>query len=48
MLFRSFRYGFIGHAETSLWQGVAVLTGLNIVLWAITLRMLVTGYKLKS
>jgi ABC-2 type transport system permease protein len=43
-----FRYGFIGHAETSLWQGVAVLVGLNIVLWAITLRMLVTGYKLKS
>ena len=43
-----FRYGFIGHAETSLWQGFAVLAGLNIVLWAITLRMLVTGYKLKS
>jgi ABC-2 type transport system permease protein len=43
-----FRYGFIGHAETSLWQGVAVLVGLNILLWAITLRMLVTGYKLKS
>jgi ABC-2 type transport system permease protein len=43
-----FRYGFIGHAEASLWQGFAVLAGLNIVLWAITLRMLVTGYKLKS
>ncbi len=43
-----FRYGFIGHAETSLWQGAAVLTVLNIVLWAGTLRMLVTGYKLKS
>jgi ABC-2 type transport system permease protein len=43
-----FRYGFIGHAETSLWQGAAVLTALNLALWAITLRMLVTGYKLKS
>jgi ABC-2 type transport system permease protein len=43
-----FRYGFIGHAEASLWSGVAVLLGLNIVLWVVTLRMLVTGYKLKS
>jgi hypothetical protein len=29
-------------------QGVAVLVGINVVLWAVTLRMLVTGYKLKS
>jgi len=43
-----FRYGFIGHAETSLWQGAALLTVLNLLLWAATLRMLVTGYKLKS
>jgi len=43
-----FRYGFIGHAEASLLYGVAVLTGLNLILWVVTLRMLVTGYKLKS
>jgi ABC-2 type transport system permease protein len=43
-----FRYGFIGHAEASLGSGLAVLAGLNLVLWIATLRMLVTGYKLKS
>ncbi|MDB5396527.1 MAG: yadH [Rhodospirillales bacterium] len=43
-----FRYGFIGHAEASLLTGTAVLAGLNAVLWIVTLRMLVTGYKLKS
>jgi len=43
-----FRYGFIGHADAPLLQGVAVLVGVNMVLWAVTLRMLVTGYKLKS
>jgi len=43
-----FRYGFIGHAEASLWAGAAVLAGLNVILWVVTLRMLVTGYKLKS
>jgi len=43
-----FRYGFIGHAEASLLSGVAVLAGLNLILWVVTLRMLVTGYKLKS
>jgi ABC-2 type transport system permease protein len=43
-----FRYGFIGHADAPLLQGVAVLVGINVVLWAVTLRMLVTGYKLKS
>jgi len=43
-----FRYGFIGHAEASLLSGVAVLAGLNVILWVVTLRMLVTGYKLKS
>jgi ABC-2 type transport system permease protein len=43
-----FRYGFIGHADASLWQGFWVLFAANALLWAITLRMLVTGYKLKS
>jgi len=43
-----FRYGFIGHADAPLLQGVAVLVAINAVLWFVTLRMLVTGYKLKS
>jgi ABC-2 type transport system permease protein len=43
-----FRYGFIGHAEAPLWEGAAVLIGINVILWAMALRMLVTGYKLKS
>jgi len=43
-----FRYGFIGHADAPLLQGVVVLLGLNLLLWAATLRMLITGYKLKS
>jgi ABC-2 type transport system permease protein len=43
-----FRYGFIGHADAPLLQGVAVLVTVNAVLWVVTLRMLVTGYKLKS
>jgi ABC-2 type transport system permease protein len=43
-----FRYGFIGHAEASLWSGFGVLLGLNVILWVVTLWMLVTGYKLKS
>jgi ABC-2 type transport system permease protein len=43
-----FRYGFIGRGDTSLTQGFLVLLGLNIVLAAILMRMLATGYKLKS
>ena len=43
-----FRYGFIGIEETPLWLGAAVLAGFNAGLWLVTLRMLITGYKLKS
>jgi ABC-2 type transport system permease protein len=43
-----FRYGFIGHAEASLGLGIAILVGLNALLWAVTLRLLIKGYKLKS
>ena len=43
-----FRYGFIGHADAPVLTGIAVLAGINLVLGATTLRMLVTGYKLKS
>jgi ABC-2 type transport system permease protein len=43
-----FRYGFTGHAEASLWTGFWVLAGLDLALWLVMHRMLVTGYKLKS
>ncbi len=43
-----FRYGFIGQSDSSLWQGFLVLLALNAVLWLVVLRMLATGYKLKS
>jgi ABC-2 type transport system permease protein len=43
-----FRYGFIGQADAPIWQGYLVLVVMNGFLWAVTLRMLVTGYKLKS
>jgi len=43
-----FRYGFIGEAEAPLWTGAVVLAVIDAILWAMTLRMLVTGYKLKS
>ena len=42
-----FRYGFIDRADGSLAVGVAVLTGMNVVLWLVCHRLLVTGYRLK-
>ncbi len=43
-----FRYGFIGHADGNLLIGLVVLVCINILLGALTLRMLKTGYKIKS
>jgi ABC-2 type transport system permease protein len=43
-----FREGFIGHSDAPLWQGCWVLVVANAALWFVALRMLVTGYKLKS
>ncbi|NBC32700.1 MAG: ABC transporter permease [Alphaproteobacteria bacterium] len=43
-----FRYGFIGQTDGTLLTGLAVLTGVNIALWAGALHMLRTGYKLKA
>ena len=42
-----FRYGFIGHADSSLLLGVAVMAGFNLFLWTLTYRMFATGYRLK-
>jgi ABC-2 type transport system permease protein len=43
-----FRYGFIGQADVPPIQGLLVLSGINLILWIVTLRVLVIGYKLKS
>ncbi|MFQ6018268.1 MAG: ABC transporter permease [Kiloniellaceae bacterium] len=42
-----FRYGFIGHADGSLGVGVAVLLTVNVALWALTYRLIATGYRLR-
>jgi ABC-2 type transport system permease protein len=43
-----FRYGFIGHADSSLQTGLLVMAGVNICLWSIATWMFATGYKLKA
>ncbi len=43
-----FRYGFIGHSDGDLQIGMAVVLGINVVLWACCYRMFKTGYKLKA
>ncbi len=42
-----FRYGFIGQSDGTLMIGLGVMAGVNLALWALVLRMLSTGYKLK-
>ena len=42
-----FRYGFIGHADSSLMAGLFVMAGVNVVLWMCCTRMFQSGYKLK-
>ncbi|NNG04452.1 MAG: ABC transporter permease [Inquilinus sp.] len=42
-----FRYGFIGQSDGTLVTGLLVMGGVNLALWALVLRMLATGYKLK-
>ncbi len=43
-----FRAGFIGHADGSVMIGLAVLVAANIALSVLCLRMIKTGYKIKS
>jgi len=46
-LIDGFRYAFTGHADGSVDISIAVLIGLNAVLWFICYRMFASGYKLK-
>ena len=43
-----FRHGFIGHAPDVVALGALVLAGVNAALITLVLRMLQTGYKIKS
>ncbi len=43
-----FRYGFIGHADGSLLAGLAVVLGVNALLWGVSHWMLASGYRLKA
>ena len=42
------RYGFTGHAESSLWVGILGLITLISVLWTTSYVLLLRGYKLKA
>ncbi|CAN0550417.1 unnamed protein product [Laminaria digitata] len=43
-----FRYGFIGQGDAPFWLGALVMVTVDVVLFLVVHRMLVTGYKLKS
>ena len=43
-----FRYGFIGQSDSNPVIGIAVLSAMNIALWALCYQMLKRGYKLKA
>jgi ABC-2 type transport system permease protein len=43
-----FRYGFIGHADSSLAAGIAVLVAANAGLWILIHRLFAIGYRLKA
>jgi ABC-2 type transport system permease protein len=43
-----FRAGFTGHADGPVWVGVAVVAVADLMLLAVTWRMLRSGYKLKA
>ncbi len=43
-----FRAGFIGHSDAGIGLGILILSVLNLALAVLILRMLSTGYKIKS
>ena len=43
-----FRYGFIGHADGSIWVGAAVMVAVNAGLLALCHALVARGYKLKA
>ncbi len=47
-LIDGFRYGVTGHADGSLGTGIAIVLGVNIVLWVLCHILFHTGYRLKA
>lgn len=47
-LIDGFRYGFIGHAESNIQVGVAMVTLLNIILWVFCHLAFRSGWRLKN
>jgi len=47
-LIDGFRYGFIGHAESTVLAGAAIVAGLVLSLTCVCLWMFETGYKIKT
>ncbi len=43
-----FRYGFIGASDANPMVGLAVMAGINIMLWTVCRWMFATGYRLKD
>jgi ABC-2 type transport system permease protein len=43
-----FRYGFIGHADASVWVGIGVMVAVNAWLLALCHALFARGYKLKA
>ena len=43
-----FRAGITGYADSPLWLGAAIITGINIVLWVLCHRVFHTGWRLKA
>jgi ABC-2 type transport system permease protein len=44
----SFRYGFIGQSDSTLWLSMTVMVTINAALFAFAYRLFAIGYKLKS
>jgi len=43
-----FRYAITGHTDSSPLSGIIIMSGLNIVLWAVTAVLFNRGYRLKT
>ena len=42
-----FRAGFIGHSDANILVGMAVVAGMDVILWIVCWKMFDSGYKLK-
>ena len=43
-----FRYGFLDHAETNIFVGVALIAAFNVLLWSLCYRLLHTGWRMRA